>query len=65
MRIIIGSAGSRGDVMPILEVASALHRRGHDLKVFVPGEFAANAAARGLDVEHFATDQPGLDARPR
>jgi UDP:flavonoid glycosyltransferase YjiC (YdhE family) len=60
MRIVLGSAGSRGDVLPILEVAALVQERGHDVQVFVPRYFEAEAARRGLRASFFATDSQGL-----
>ena len=60
MRVILGSAGSRGDVVPILEIASALQRRGHEVEVFVPRQFEWAATERRLRTHHFATDSHGL-----
>jgi len=60
MQILLGSAGSRGDVMPILEIASEMKGRGHTVRVFVPGHFLDEAARRELPAERFATDSRGL-----
>lgn len=60
MRVILGSAGSRGDVIPILEIAAALQRRGHDVEVFTPRHFEWAATERRLHAHHFAADSHGL-----
>lgn len=55
MRIVAGSAGSRGDVMPVMEIASELKKRGHDIHFFTPGQFVDEAKSRGLRVDRFAS----------
>jgi len=60
MRVVLGSAGSRGDVLPILEVAAELRRRGHAVHVFAPRQFAGEASARGLQTSFFSTDSQAL-----
>jgi UDP:flavonoid glycosyltransferase YjiC (YdhE family) len=60
MRIVLGSAGSRGDVLPILEVAALLQARGHDEHLFIPRHFEAEAARRDLRASFFATDSQAL-----
>lgn len=60
MRIVVGIAGSRGDVQPVLEIASALHRRGHDVKMFAPRQFEAAITGRGIDAGYFKTDSQAL-----
>lgn len=60
MRIILGTAGSRGDVIPVLEVAAQLQRRGHDVEVFIPPHFDWAATERRLRARHFATDSQQL-----
>jgi UDP:flavonoid glycosyltransferase YjiC (YdhE family) len=73
MRIVLGSAGSRGDVLPILEVAAELQRRGHAVHVFAPRYFEAEARGRGLETSFFSTESqelmrslgPGLRSAPQ
>lgn len=60
MRIVVGSAGSRGDVFPMLEVAALLQERGHRVHIFLPRHFEAEAAKRDLRASFFATDSQGL-----
>ncbi|MGC4113650.1 MAG: glycosyltransferase [Myxococcales bacterium] len=60
MRIVVGIAGSRGDVQPVIEIATALHRRGHDVKVFAPRKFEETIVGRGLDAGYFKTDSEQL-----
>jgi UDP:flavonoid glycosyltransferase YjiC (YdhE family) len=60
MRVVLGAAGSRGDVLPILEVAALLQERGHAAHAFVPRHFEAEAARRGLPTSIFDTDSQAL-----
>jgi vancomycin aglycone glucosyltransferase len=58
MRIAIAVEGTRGDVHPMLALGGRLRDLGHDVRVCLPPDFAAEAAAHGL--EHRAV---GLDVR--
>ena len=60
MRIVVGIAGSRGDVQPVIEIATALHRRGHDVKMFAPRKFEPIITGRGIDAGYFNTDSEQL-----
>jgi vancomycin aglycone glucosyltransferase len=60
MRVVCTSRGSRGDVLPILEIAGALGGRGHRVTVCVPRSFAAEVAARGLDARYYPEDSRQL-----
>jgi vancomycin aglycone glucosyltransferase len=63
MRVVLGSTGSRGDAIPILEIATRLQARGHDVHVFTTRHFAGEAAARGLPHSFFETDSQELMKR--
>ncbi|HEY3445939.1 MAG TPA: glycosyltransferase [Myxococcales bacterium] len=60
MRIVVGIAGSRGDVQPVIEIATALHRRGHAVKMFAPKQFEETITGRGIDAGYFNTDSQQL-----
>lgn len=57
MRVIVAPFGSRGDFQPLLTLAVALHRAGHDVLLTTTRNFAAEAAAFGVP-----TDATALDA---
>ncbi len=48
MRIAIQTLGSRGDVQPYLALAVGLARRGHDVQLAAPAQFAQAVAACGI-----------------
>ena len=56
MKVVLAAAGSRGDVQPVLEIATVLKQRGHAVKVFVPRLFEPVVAERGLDAGYLRTD---------
>nr|BBH87543.1 hypothetical protein KTC_22940 [Thermosporothrix sp. COM3] len=49
MRIILFSLGSRGDIQPILALASRLNREGHTAVVSSSPDFAELAASHGIE----------------
>ena len=48
MRVLIAAMGSRGDVQPVLALATALRARGHESVVNAPPDFAAWAGELGV-----------------
>jgi vancomycin aglycone glucosyltransferase len=48
MRILISAEGSRGDLVPMIELAAHLGHAGHDVRLCGPPDFAATAAERGV-----------------
>lgn len=48
MKILVAAAGSHGDVLPLIALARALQRRGHEVRLFASGNFADVAAEAGL-----------------
>lgn len=56
MRIALSAIGSRGDVQPIIEIGTALARRGHEVRLVLPSLFAPIARERGLAVALYADD---------
>ena len=48
MHIVLCADGSRGDLQPMIELATALAAAGHDAKLCGPPDFANAAAARGV-----------------
>lgn len=48
MRIALAADGTRGDVHPILALAGGLAKRGHEVLVCAPPDFAEDARVRGL-----------------
>lgn len=58
MRIALVTAGSRGDVEPILALALGLRRAGHEARVVAHGSFAALARRLGVDLRLAAAADP-------
>ncbi len=56
MKIVMTSRGSRGDVYPIIEIASELHNRGHDVSLCVPELFRNYTHNRGLSPSFYSED---------
>ncbi|OHD71110.1 MAG: hypothetical protein A2W19_03905 [Spirochaetes bacterium RBG_16_49_21] len=56
MKIVLSTRGSRGDVHPIIEIASALRRAGHDAVICVPRTFEHLARTRKLDYSLYSED---------
>ncbi len=56
MNIILTSRGSRGDVHPIVEIATALKRGGHDTKICVPKSFEQIVKNRRIDYSLYSED---------
>jgi UDP:flavonoid glycosyltransferase YjiC (YdhE family) len=48
MRVAIAAEGTRGDIHPMLALAAALERRGHDVVVCAPPNFRSDTESRGL-----------------
>jgi UDP:flavonoid glycosyltransferase YjiC (YdhE family) len=48
MRVVIAVEGTRGDVYPMLELAAALQRKGHDVRVCAPPDFRESVQSREL-----------------
>ena len=48
MRVAIGTLGTRGDVQPYMALALALLRRGHQVQLAAPEQFAGFVAAHGI-----------------
>jgi len=49
LRIALATEGTRGDVYPMLALASAFRDRGHDPVLCAPPDFAQEASDRGFD----------------
>lgn len=60
MRAVLATHGTMGDVQPFLALALELERRGHDVVLAAPPNFAARAARVGVA---FCPLGPGLDAQ--
>ncbi len=56
MKIVCSSRGSRGDVHPVIEISSALARKGHDVFLCVPPLFEKDARARGVVPGHYYSE---------
>lgn len=54
--IVIGSYGSRGDIMPLTDVGSRLRELGHRVVMTSNGELDAEARACGLEVRGLSID---------
>jgi UDP:flavonoid glycosyltransferase YjiC (YdhE family) len=71
MKLLLTSVGSRGDIQPLFGLAVALQRRGHEVRVAVPPNFAAWSAELGLpfhslgiDFHAFAQEQQDIARHP-
>lgn len=53
MRVAIVAEGTRGDVYPMLALASALLAQGHTVRLFAPPDFAEEGAASGAEFVPF------------
>ncbi len=49
MKIVLSSRGSRGDIYPVIEIATALKDKGHKVAIAIPETFEEYARERGLD----------------
>ncbi|WP_344498558.1 glycosyltransferase [Dactylosporangium maewongense] len=49
MRVLVSSAGTRGDVQPVLALALEVRRLGHDARLCVPPNFVEWVAGHGFD----------------
>jgi vancomycin aglycone glucosyltransferase len=56
MRIALAADGTRGDIHPMLALARGLARRGHQVKLFAPPNFADEVVAGGIDFHPIGTD---------
>ncbi len=56
MKIVISSRGSRGDIYPVLEIASALQNEGNDVITGIPETFGKEAEKRGLTTHLYSED---------
>lgn len=71
MRILLSTIGSRGDVQPLVALASHLKGTGHDVRVCVPPDFREWIEALGIpvtpigpEVRKFASARP-MGTQPR
>src|SRR5690349_14001347 len=62
MRIMLATAGSRGDVDPFVALALRAQSGGHDVRVAVTREFAGRVKAAGLDAAVLDGDYSALIA---
>ena len=60
MKIVLSSRGSRGDIYPVLEIASLLQKEGHDVISGIPETFGEEAKRRGLTVHLYSEDSGKL-----
>ncbi len=56
MRIALAVDGTRGDVHPMLALAGALARRGHEILVCGPPDFADDGRSRGIEFRPVGTE---------
>jgi sterol 3beta-glucosyltransferase len=56
MRIMLLTAGSRGDVQPFVALARRAQREGHDVRLAVTREFLSRASAAGIDAAPLDAD---------
>ncbi|QSY48838.1 MULTISPECIES: glycosyltransferase [Streptomyces] len=59
MRVLIMTAGSRGDVAPYTGIGARLREAGHHVAVAAPGSFAGLVADSGLDFQGLPVDPRG------
>ncbi len=63
MRIVLAAEGTRGDVYPMLALASKLQDHGHETVLCASPDFAPSAAERGVEFESIGLSVQGfLDA---
>ena len=60
MRFVLATRGSRGDVNPMIELATGLKRAGNEVLLCLPPLFASDAQARGLDCRFYGEDSDQL-----
>lgn len=60
IRVALVTAGSRGDVQPLIALGAELRRRGHEVILGVPPNLVALAAGAGLAVEAVGPDTQRL-----
>jgi len=60
MKIVLSSRGSRGDVNPIIEVASGFQHDGHDVSICVPELFRKEMERRNLKSSYYPEDSKEL-----
>jgi UDP:flavonoid glycosyltransferase YjiC (YdhE family) len=63
LRFLLATYGSRGDVAPMLALGRALTRRGHQVVLAGPPEFAGDAAQRGVDYRPMGQSMEAFLAR--
>jgi vancomycin aglycone glucosyltransferase len=51
MRILVSAEGSRGDLVPMIELSARLAQVGHEVRLCGPPDFVAAAAERGVAYE--------------
>jgi len=56
VKIVLSSRGSRGDIYPVLEIASALQNKGHDVIAGIPETFGDIAKKKGINVHLYSED---------
>ena len=56
MKIVISSRGSRGDIYPVIEIATALMEAGHDVVMGIPETFGEIAERKGLNAHLYPED---------
>jgi UDP:flavonoid glycosyltransferase YjiC (YdhE family) len=56
MRIVCSSRGSRGDVLPVLHIAAALSREGHEVTTCAPPVFRSTVERLGLEGIYYSED---------
>lgn len=56
MKIVISSRGSRGDIYPVIEIATALMEAGHNVVLGIPETFKEIAGRKGLNTHLYPED---------
>lgn len=65
LRFVLQGIGSRGDIVPLIELGARLVARGHECHLLANAKFQDEAVARGLvfhTISHFTTNYRGSEA---
>ena len=66
MRVLLSTIGSRGDVQPLVALASELRTLGQDVRMCVPPDFQESIATLGIPVTPIGPElRPSMSSSPR
>jgi UDP:flavonoid glycosyltransferase YjiC (YdhE family) len=60
MKIVLSGRGSRGDIYPLLSIASSLTGAGHEVQLAIPAEFGEEARKTGLNPFLYSEDSRAM-----